>query len=88
MQDKNHDIKKVNIIFENLAHFNYLGMTVTNKNLIQEERLNSGNSWYHRVQNLSCYRLLFKIVNVGVYEATILLVVLCGCETRSLILRE
>jgi hypothetical protein len=43
---KNHDIKIGNRFFENVAQFKYLGMTITNQNLIQEEikrRLNLGN---------------------------------------------
>jgi hypothetical protein len=42
---QNHDIKIGNRWFENVAQFRYLGMTITNQNLIQEEikrRLNSG----------------------------------------------
>jgi hypothetical protein len=41
----NHDIKIGNRWFENVAQFKYLGTTITNENLIQEEikrRLNSG----------------------------------------------
>jgi hypothetical protein len=52
-----------NIWFENVAQFRYLGTTITNENLIQEEikrRLNSGNACYHSVQNLSSSRLLSK----------------------------
>jgi hypothetical protein len=34
---QNHDIKIGNRRFENVAQFRYLGMTLTNENLIQEE---------------------------------------------------
>jgi hypothetical protein len=55
---QNHDTKTGNRCFENVAEFTYLGTTVTNENLIQEEikrRLNSGNACYHSIQNLlSC----------------------------------
>jgi hypothetical protein len=49
--------------FENMAQFNYLGTTVTNRNLIQEEikrRLNSGNVCYHSVQKIVSFRLLSR----------------------------
>jgi hypothetical protein len=69
----------------------YLGTTVTNKNLIQEEikrRLNSGNACYHSVQNLLSSQLLSKNLKIRTYETIILPVVLYGCETWSLTLRE
>jgi hypothetical protein len=34
---RNQDIKIANRSFENVSQFKYLGMTVTNQNLIQEE---------------------------------------------------
>jgi hypothetical protein len=40
---------------ENEAQLKYLGTTVTNKDIIQEEikeRLNSGDACYHSVENL------------------------------------
>jgi hypothetical protein len=52
---QNHKIKAANRCFENVAQFRYLGRTVTNQNLIQEEikrRSISGNACYHSVQNL------------------------------------
>jgi hypothetical protein len=70
---------------------NILGTTVTNQNFIQEEikrRLNSGNACYHSVQNLLSSRLLSKHVKITIYNTLILPVVLYGCETWSLTLRE
>jgi hypothetical protein len=69
----------------------YLGMTVTNQNLIQEDikrRLNSGNACYHSVQNLLSSRLLSKNVKVRVYKTVILHVVLHGYEKWSRTVRE
>jgi hypothetical protein len=66
-------------------------MTVTSQNMIQEEikkRLNCGNAGYHSVQNLLSYRLQSKNVKVRIYKIIILPVVLYGCETWSLTIRE
>jgi hypothetical protein len=49
---QNQDIRTTNISFENVSKFKYLGTTVTNQTLIQEEvkrRLNSCNACYHSV---------------------------------------
>jgi hypothetical protein len=86
-----HNKKIANTFFENVAKFKYLGATVTNQNLIQEEikrRLNSGNDCYHPVQNLLSSRLLSKNVKIRMYKTVILPVVLYWCETWSLTLRE
>jgi hypothetical protein len=58
---ENRDIKIGKKSFQNASQFKYLGTTVTNHKLIQEEikmRLNSGNACYHSVQNLMFSRLL------------------------------
>jgi hypothetical protein len=58
---------------------------------MQEEiksRLNSGNACYHSVQSLLSFRLLSRDIKVKIYKAIILPVVLYGCETWSLTLRE
>jgi hypothetical protein len=81
------DIKIGNRSFENVGQFKYLGTTVTNQNLFQEEikrRLNSGNS----VQNLLSSRLLSKNVKIRIYKTIILPLVLDECETWSQLLRE
>jgi hypothetical protein len=67
------------------------GAIIINQNLIEEEiqrRLNSGNACYHSVQNLLSSRVLFKNIKIRMYTAIILPVVLYGCETWSLALRE
>jgi hypothetical protein len=74
-----------------MAQFRYLGTTITNQNLIQEEikrRFNSGNVCYHSVQNLLSSRLLSKNIKVRMYKYLIFPVILYGCETWSLTLRE
>jgi hypothetical protein len=50
--------------------------------------LKSGNVCYHSVQNLLSSSLLYKNKEIGICRATILSVVLYGCETWSLTFRE
>jgi len=94
-QDKNaghsQHMQTDNNSFERVEEFEYLVTTLTNQNSIQEEiksRLKSGNACYHSVQNLLSSRLLSKNLKIKVYRTTILPVVLYGCESRLLTLRE
>jgi hypothetical protein len=87
----NHNININNKSFERVEEFKYLGATLMNRNSIHEEiksRLQSGNACYHLVQNLLSSRLLSKNTKIRVYRTIILPVVLYGCGTWSLTLRE
>jgi len=71
--------------------FKYLGTTLTYQNSIPEEiksRLRSGNVCYHSVQILLSSSLLSKRLKIKIYRTIILPVVLYGCKTWSLTLRE
>jgi hypothetical protein len=90
-EGKNHNTKRGNRSFENVAQFKHVGTTVTNSNLIQEEikgRLNSGSAYCHSVLNLSSSRLLSKNVKIKRHKNTALPVVLYECETWPVTLRD
>jgi hypothetical protein len=89
--ERNHYINIPDTCFDNVAQFRYLGTTVTNENLIQEEikrRLSSGNTSYCSVQNLLSSHLLSKSVKGRIDKTIIFPVVLYACDTCSLSLRE
>jgi hypothetical protein len=88
---QNQNIRIVDESFESVATFKYLGTMLTNQNDILDEiksRLNSGNACYYSVHNLLFSHFILKNPKIKIYRTVILPVVLYGCETWSLILRE
>jgi hypothetical protein len=88
---RDDSVKNDNSSIEKVEEFRYLGTMLTDQNSIQKEikkKLKLGNACYHSVQNLLSSRLLFKNLKIKLYRTIILPVVLYGCETWSLTLRE
>jgi len=86
-----HSVRIDNSTFERVEEFKCLGRTLTNQNSIAEEiksRLRLGNACYHSVQNLLPSKLLSKNLKIKIYRTIILPIVLYGCKTWSLTLRE
>jgi sorting nexin-29 len=86
-----HSVKIDNSSIERVEEFKYLGTTLTDQNSIQEEiksRSLLGNACFYSVQNLLSSRLVSKNLNIKIYRTIISPMVLYGCETWSLILRE
>jgi hypothetical protein len=49
---------------------------------------NSGNVYYHSVQNVSFYHLLYRNIKIKIYRTIMLLVIMYGCETWQFTLTE
>jgi hypothetical protein len=80
-----------NSSFERVEEFKHLGTTLKNQKSILKEiksRLKSGNACYHSLQNILSSSLLTKNIKIKIHRTLILPVVLYGCETWSLTLRE
>ncbi|KAJ4431136.1 hypothetical protein ANN_19731 [Periplaneta americana] len=88
---RNGNINIGDLSFEEVEKFKYLGATVTNINDTLEEikrRINMGNACYYSVEKLLSSSLLSKNLKVRIYKTVILPVLLYGCETWTLTLRE
>ncbi|KAJ4448827.1 hypothetical protein ANN_00218 [Periplaneta americana] len=88
---RNGNINIGDLSFEEVEKFKYLGATVTNVNDTREEikrRINMGNACYYSVEKLLSSSLLSKHLKVRIYKTVILPVLLYGCETWTLTLRE
>ena len=82
---QNHNIYIGTKSFESVEHFSYLGTSLMNQNSFHEEikcRLQSGNTCYYLVQNLTSSSLLSKNIKVQIY-GTNFPFVLYGCDTWS-----
>ncbi|KAJ4439060.1 hypothetical protein ANN_15016 [Periplaneta americana] len=84
-------LKKCNQSSKEVEKFKYLGATVTSINDTREEikhKINMGNACYYSFEKLLSSSLLSKNLKVRIYKTVILPVVLYGCETWTLTLRE
>jgi hypothetical protein len=85
---QNRGIKIGNRYSKTCHSITYLGMTVSNQNLIEKEIKNFGNACYRSVQNSLQSCLTPKNEKIQICKTIILHVVLYGCETWFLRLRE
>ncbi|KAJ4450480.1 hypothetical protein ANN_01905 [Periplaneta americana] len=88
---RNGTIKIGDLSLEEVEKFKYRGATVTNINDTREEikrRINMGNACYYSVEKLLLSSLISKNLKVRIFKTVILPVVLYGCETWTLTLRE
>jgi sorting nexin-29 len=88
---RDHSVKIDNSCIERVEEFKYLGTMLTDQNSVEEEirsRLKLGNACYHSVENLLFSWMLSKYFKIMIHRNIILPVVLYGCETWSLTMRE
>ncbi|KAJ4439255.1 hypothetical protein ANN_07375 [Periplaneta americana] len=88
---RNGNIKIGDLSFEEVEQFKYLGAKVTNINDTREKikrTINMGNACNYSVEKLLSSSLLSKNLKVRIYKTVILPVVLYGCGTWTLTLRE
>jgi hypothetical protein len=86
-----HSARLDNSTFDKVEEFKYLGKNLTNQNFIAEEiksRLSQETLAIIRCGIFCLHRLLSKHLKIKVYRTIILPIILYGCETWSLTLRE
>ena len=91
IQEEVVNIKTDNSSFERAEQFKYLGTTLMHQNSVHKEiksRTKSVNAGCHLVQNILSSSLLSKNIEVTIHRTIILPVVLHGCKTWSLALRQ
>jgi hypothetical protein len=71
-----------------VEEFKYFGTTLTKQNSIHKEIKKVRECCYHSLQNLLSSSLPSKNLKITIYRTTVLPVVMYGCETWSLKLRE
>jgi len=89
--ERSHNIKIDNSSFERVEEFRHLRTTLTYQNTVQKEiksRLKSGNTCYHSVQDPLSSSLLSSNLKIKVCRTIIFPIILYGCETWLLALRE
>jgi len=88
---RSHNAKIDKSMFVSVKCKKYLGKTLTIQNSILEDiksRTKSGNACCHLVQNIQSSSLISKNMKIKTHRTIILHVLLYGCETWSLTLRQ
>ncbi|KAJ4433336.1 hypothetical protein ANN_15595 [Periplaneta americana] len=88
---RNGNIQNGDLSFEEVKKLKYLGATETNINNTREEikrRINMENACYYSVEKFSSSSLLSKNLKVRIYKTVTIPVLLYGCDSWTLTLRE